>query len=66
MARGVKQQKSGLDTDFSITDAAKRAAERRKMLEDASGMSSGNKYDDISDELETEGMSDYEKDVFEN
>ena len=50
MARGVKQ-KTGLNTDFSITDAAKRATERRKMLE-AAGNVTSNSNDDLNDELE--------------
>jgi len=64
MARGIKQ-KSGLNTDSSIQDAMKRARVRRQQLNDAAGITS-NDYDDLSRELETEGMSDYERDVFED
>ena len=64
MARGVKQ-KSGLNTDFSITDAAKRAEERRKMLEAAGGMTS-NPNDDLNDELEYGDEPDSIKKLFED
>lgn len=65
MPRGVKKQDSGLNTDFSITDAAKRAAQRRKQLE-AAGGNDYSKTDDLSNELDRQGMSDYEKEVFDN
>jgi hypothetical protein len=61
MPRGMK--KTGLNTDSSIVDAQKRARQRRKQLEAASGITS-NPIDDLNDELEQEGMSDYEKEVF--
>ena len=64
MARGVKQ-KTGLNTDFSITDAAKRAAERRKMLE-AAGNVTSNPNDDLNDELEYGDEPDSIKKLFED
>ena len=64
MARGVKQ-KTGLNTDFSITDVVKRAAERRKMLEAAGGMDS-NPNDDLNDELEYGDEPDSIKKLFED
>lgn len=63
MPRDIKKR-GGLKTDFSITDAQKRARTRRKQLEAAGGLTS-NPIDDISQELDEEGMSDFEKDVFE-
>ena len=65
MARGIKQKKSDLNLDSSIGQAAQRAKTRRKQLEAAGGMDY-NKVDDISEALDTEGMTDMEKDIFEN
>ena len=64
MARGIKQKKS-IQTDFSITDAQKRAKTRRQQLNAAAGIES-NRVDDISRELDEEGMTEMEKDLFEN
>jgi predicted nucleic acid-binding Zn-ribbon protein len=63
MARRIK--KTGLGVDSSIKDAEKRAKTRRKQLEAAGGMTH-NRIDDLNDELDKEGMSDYEKEVFED
>jgi hypothetical protein len=65
MARGVKQKKSGLNVDSSIWDAVKSAKDRRKQLDAAAG-TEHNKVDDLSEALDTEGMTDMEKDIFEN
>ena len=64
MARGVKQ-KTGLNTDFSITDAAKRATSRRKMLEQAGNVHS-NSTDDLNDELEYGNEPESIKSLFED
>ena len=64
MPRDIKKR-SGLNTDFSITDAAKRAAERRKMLEAAGGMTS-NPNDDLNDELEYGDEPESIKNLFDN
>ena len=65
MARGIKKESSGLNTDSSITETVKRARKRRSQL-DAAASAPSNPIDDLNEELEMEGMSDYEKDVFEN
>ena len=53
MPRGIKKTgKSGLDTDFTITDAAKRAEIRRKQLEAVAGIPESNPVDDLNVELE--------------
>jgi hypothetical protein len=65
MARGVKQQKTGLNTDFTITDVAKRARARRSMLESA-GNVSHNATDDLSNELEHAGESEAVRKIFED
>jgi hypothetical protein len=64
MARGVKKNRTG-GTDFSITDAIKRAKMRRKQLNEAAGHDY-NEVDDISRALDEEGQSEYEKKVFED
>ena len=62
MPRNIKKV-GGEGTDFSITDAAKRARMRRRQLDAAAGVEH-NKIDDINQALEDEGMSEFEKDVF--
>ena len=64
MPRGIKKT-GGLNTDFSITDAVKRAKTRRQQLEDAGGMSS-NPTDDLSEELDRGEESDYVRKIFED
>ena len=63
MPRKAKKRSEG--TDFTITDAAKRATLRRKQLSEAAGISSGNEIDAISKELHEAEMTDYERKVFE-
>jgi len=45
-------KKTGLDTDFSITDAVKRARVRKSQLEEAAGYTAPNETDLLNDELE--------------
>jgi hypothetical protein len=63
--RGAKKLSKKEGVDFSITDAAKRARTRRKQLDAAAG-NDHNRIDDLNDELESHGQSDYEKEVFGN
>ena len=51
MTRGIKQ-KTGLDTDFSITDAVKRANTRKDQLREAAGYETPNETDMLNEELE--------------
>ena len=64
MARGIKQ-KTDIKTDFSITDAAKRAKTRRSQLEEAGNMSH-NSVDDLNNELDNAGESDEIRKIFED
>ena len=65
MSRGIKQQKTGLNTDFSITDAQKRAETRRSQLE-AAGNITSNPVDDLNDELDRAGESETVRKIFED
>ena len=64
MPRGVKQ-KTGLNTDSSITDVVKRATDRRKQLE-AAGNVHSNPTDDLNDELEYGNEPDSIRRLFED
>ena len=64
MARGIKQ-KTGLDTDFSIADAAKRAKTRREQLE-AAGNITSNPVDDLNDELDRGDEDENVRKIFED
>ena len=64
MARGIKQiKKEG--TDFSITDAVKRAKTRRSQLDEAAGIPS-NPVDDLSDALDRGNESEDVYKIFED
>jgi len=64
MPRGIKQ-KTGLDTDFSITDAVKRAKTRRSQLE-AAGNVTSNPVDDLNSELERMDEPENVRKIFED
>lgn len=63
MGRGIKKENK-IKTDFSITDAEKRIRRRRSQLQEAADAT--NPIDELNHEMETEGMSDYEKEIFED
>ena len=65
MPRGIKKQ-GGLDTDFTITDAAKRMKTRKAQLEEASGYSSPNETDLLNEELEQQNEPESVRNIFEN
>jgi hypothetical protein len=65
MPRGIKQ-KTGLDTDFSINDAVKRANVRKAQLREAAGYEAPNETDMLNEELENANESPEVRKIFED
>ncbi len=61
---GSKKKKTGLDTDFSITDAVKRAKTRKARLK--AMLEETNRIDAVSEELEQGNESDEIRSIFED